>query len=54
MVVLMMNGACVGCRLERCQRVVDGAGFRRAPFLADTARQVALGVDVHQKDVSIG
>ena len=41
----------VGCRLEGGQRVVDRCRLRtRLPFLADAARQVALGIDVDQQD----
>ena len=46
------EGGRVGCGHGRCQRVVDGSGRRGFPFLADTARQVALGVDVDEQHAS--
>ena len=50
----MMYGVASVSRLGRCDRVVDGAAGRRLPFLADPAREVALGIDVDQQHALIG
>ena len=50
----MMNGARVGGRLGRRQRVVDGAGRRGLALLADAAGEVALRIDVDEQDALVG
>ncbi len=44
----------VGGRFGRRERVVDGAGGAGAAFLADAAREVALGIDVDEQDATLG